>query len=631
MNTSPPAASSLGSGADLIFHASPIPMWIYDRETLAFVEVNEAAVQQYGYTREEFLDRTIADIRPAEDVRALLFSVSGGQQGWRRSGVWRHQKKNREVFFVEITVHDCLIGDRECVMAAGVDVTEVHDANQRLERSERRYRELVESLNDLVWTTDIAGRITYVSPNVADYGYSIADLVGHSFRRVIHSDDLPRVMDAMRSAISGTPVRLEYRAFNASGGIHHVRGSFKAMFDDTGQPVGLSGVLADISEQRKAEEQLRVSQRLEAIGRLAGGIAHDFNNLLVVIQGYAELGMNRLAADEPLRGDLQEILLAGQRAASLTQQLLAFSRKQLLRPASVELNAIVRGMTSMLERVIGEDIILEADLAPDLPHVFIDAAQLEHAILNLVLNARDAMPDGGRLQITTREQAGHPDLPDSHRGQGAVVLTITDSGTGMDETIRARVFEPFFTTKPQGQGSGLGLPMVYGFVKQSGGALDLWSEPNGGTRVSIALSSHRPVSTGISTAVPAPVQRGTERVLVVEDDDAVRQLVGRLLTSAGYPWAAAAAPSEALAVLAEGECAFDVLLTDYLMPEMTGAELSQRALAMCPSLRVVYMTGYRDVPAAAQGPTDREAPTVTKPFTSAQLTGAIRSALDARP
>ncbi len=625
------AASSLGRGADLIFHASPVPMWIYDRQTLAFMEVNVAAVRQYGYSREEFLSRTIAHIRPDEDVGALLGSVSQRQQGWRQSGVWRHRRKNGELFLVDVTVHDCVINGRECVMAVAIDVTEVHEANKRLERSERRYRELVESLNDIVLTTDLEGRITYVSPNISDYGYRSSELVGEGFQPLIHPDDLPRVVNAIQGALSGTPVRIEYRARNASGGIHHLRASIKAMLDDTGQPIGVSGVLADITEQRKTEEQLRVSQRVEAIGRLAGGIAHDFNNLLVVIQGYAELGIQRLEPDDPLRGDLHEILLAGQRAASLTQQLLAFSRKQLLRPAVVDINDIVRGMTSMLERVIGEDIILEADLDPDLPPVFIDAAQLEHAILNLVLNARDAMPSGGRIGITTSQRDGHPDLPEIGRDQRAVALTIADSGTGMEESIRARVFEPFFTTKPQGQGSGLGLPMVYGFVKQSGGALDLWSEPNAGTRVSLTLCSHLPASPLPGIAVPVPVQRGTERILVVEDDDAVRQLVGRLLTSAGYAWVAAAAPSEALAALADGGCAFDVLLTDFLMPEMTGAELSQRALTMCPSLRVVYMTGYRDVPAAAQSPMDREAPTVTKPFTSAQLTTAIRAALDARP
>ncbi len=335
MNPSPPAPSSPGSGADLIFHASPIPMWIYDRETLAFLNVNEAAVQQYGYTRQEFLDKTIVDIRPVEDVDALRRSVSEGQQGWRRSGVWRHRRSNGELFFVEITAHDCLIGDRACVMAAAVDVTEIHNANERLERSERRYRELVESLNDIVLTTDLDGRITYVSPNVADYGYHTSDLVGQPFHPLIHTDDLPRVLNAMQGALSGLPVRLEYRAYSASKGVHHFRASIKAMFDDAGQPVGLSGVLADLTEQRKAEEQLRVSQRLEAIGRLAGGIAHDFNNLLVVIQGYAELGIQRLEPDDPLRGDLNEILLAGQRAASLTQQLLAFSRRQLLRPVFV--------------------------------------------------------------------------------------------------------------------------------------------------------------------------------------------------------------------------------------------------------------------------------------------------------
>ena len=625
-----PAASSLDSGADLMFRASPIPLWIYDRETLRILDVNEAAVRQYGYTRDEFLDRTIADIRPVGEVQALLRSVSEQHHGWRRSGVWRHQRKNGDVFHVEITAADCLIDGRDCVMVAAMDVTELHQGHERLERSERRFQELIESLNDIVVTTDLDGVITYVSPKIVEYGYTSRELVGAPMHRCIHPDDLPLVLGAMREALSGAPARLEYRALGGGGTVHHLRASIRAMLDEHGQPAGLSGVLADITEQRTAEEQLRVSQRLEAIGRLAGGVAHDFNNLLVVIKGYAELGLQRLPPADPLRGDLQEILLAGQRAASLTQQLLAFGRKQLLRPAAIDLNEVVRSMTSMLRRVIGEDISLEANLAPDLAPVFIDAGHLEHAILNLVLNARDAMPNGGRLQLSTARKAEHPELPETRGGQPAVLLTVSDSGTGMNDATRARVFEPFFTTKPQGQGTGLGLPMVYGFVKQSGGALDLWSEPGAGTRVSIAFSAHHPAAAATVPSPAPPIATGTERVLVVEDDDAVRQLVGRVLTVAGYAWTAAGRPGEALKLLGEKGCAFDLLLTDFLMPEMTGAELAQRALAMCPSLRVVYMTGYRDLPAGAQTAVDRDAPTVSKPFTSAQLTGAIRAALESR-
>jgi nitrogen-specific signal transduction histidine kinase/CheY-like chemotaxis protein len=396
---------------------------------------------------------------------------------------------------------------------------------------------------------------------------------------------------------------------------------------DRGQPLGLSGVLVDITEQRQAEEQLRVSQRLEAIGRLAGGVAHDFNNLLVVIKGYAELGIDRLPPHDPLRADLHEILVAGQRAASLTQQLLAFGRKQLLRPAAVDLNTVVLGMTSMLTRVIGEDILFETDLAIGLPPVFIDAPQLEHAILNLVLNARDAMPEGGHLRIGTSLQPHHPELAEALRGRQAVVLTISDDGSGMDEATLARVFEPFFTTKPQGQGSGLGLPMVYGFVKQSGGALDLWSEPGAGCRIAITLIPHTSAEPEPAAVDTNQIQRGTERVLVVEDDAAVRQLVGRVLTAAGYEWTAAAGPIEALDMLTREQCRVDLLLTDFLMPQMTGAELAQRALAACPTLRIVYMTGYRDIPPSMPAASYGEAPTVTKPFTSAQLTAAIRTAL----
>lgn len=609
-----------------MFVKNPLPMWIYERATLRFIDVNHAAIEQYGFTREEFLQRTIADIRPPEDVAAIVRSVAEGRHGWRRAGVWRHRRKDGGIFYVDITAHDCALQGLDCVMVAALDVTELRSANERLERSERRYRELIESINDVVLTTDLEGRFTYVSPNAARYGYSPETLLGRTFHQLIHPEDLPRVLEATEATLSGQPVQREYRAFDAWGGVHHLRTSFSAMFDDDGQPIGLSGIMGDITEQRKAEEQLHVSQRLEAVGRLAGGIAHDFNNLLVVINGYTELGLTRLPPDDPLRADLQEIQLAGQRAAALTQQLLAFGRKQLLRPASVDLNDVVRRMTAMLTRVIGEDVIFETDLAPHLPATFIDVAQLENAILNLVLNARDAMPNGGRLRITTSVRARHDDLP-VRPDRPIVVLTISDTGSGMDDLTRERVFEPFFTTKPQGQGSGLGLPMVYGFVKQSGGALDLSSEPGRGTRVSIALAADAPDRAATPAGSPPRVQGGEERILVVEDDDAVRALVGRVLTSAGYRWLAAASPREALDLLHRHDGDIDVLLTDFVMPEMTGAELAERVLQAHPGIRVVYMTGYRDISRGGTNVADG-APTLSKPFTAAQLTAAIRAALE---
>jgi two-component system, cell cycle sensor histidine kinase and response regulator CckA len=494
-------------------------------------------------------------------------------------------------------------------------------AHERLERSERQYRELLESLNEIVWAIDAAGVLTYLSPNAAQHGYRIEDLVGQPFDCIVHPEDLGSVTQALEHARNGAPVRIEYRAVDGGGAIHSVRSSFRAVFED-GVLAGFQGVLADITEQRRAEEQLRASQRLEAVGRLAGGIAHDFNNLLVVINGYAELAMQRLATADPLHQDLTEIFQAGTRAAALTQKLLAFSRRQLLRPAVLNINDAITGTASMLRRIIGEDVEFELELDGSLPSVCIDAAQLEHALMNLVLNARDAMPGGGRIRIrTAREESGI---------DSAVVLSVEDTGHGMDEVTRARIFDPFFTTKPIGQGTGLGLPMVYGFVKQSGGSLHVRTAPGQGSTFSLVF----PSGVGSDDAGRAPldpsVQRGRERVLVVEDEDNVRELLRRQLDSAGYQAVLAARAEEALRVLEDPAQRIDLLLTDIVMPTMRGPELARRAVMLRPGLRVLYMTGYPNT--SVTGDTSPTAPpnVIWKPFSAADLTTAVRGALGTR-
>jgi two-component system cell cycle sensor histidine kinase/response regulator CckA len=378
-------------------------------------------------------------------------------------------------------------------------------------------------------------------------------------------------------------------------------------------------VLGDITEQRRAEEQLRASQRLEAVGRLAGGIAHDFNNLLVVINGYAELAMHRLTADDPLHHDLSEIFQAGTRAATLTQKLLAFSRRQLLQPALVNLNDVVNGTASMLRRVIGEDIEFELELDGSLPPVCIDAAQLEHALLNLVVNARDAMPDGGRIRVRTAHEESDVD--------SAVMLSVEDTGHGMDEATRARIFDPFFTTKPLGQGTGLGLPMVYGFVKQSGGSLHVRTAPGQGSTFTLVFVSDASADALRRASTEAGVGPGHERVLVVEDEDGVRELVGRQLASAGYQPVLSARPEDALRLLEDPAQRVDLLLTDIVMPRMRGPELARRATVLRPDLRVLYMTGYPSTSASG----DRSSPAppnmIWKPFSAADLTAAVRGAL----
>ena len=625
--------------AETLFFANPVPMWVYDSASLRFVEVNDAALATYGYAREEFLAMSITDIRPADDVEALLSSIAMPRPAWRRCGVWRHQPKNGPTIHAEITSHNVTFKGRPAVLVAAYDVTELEQqrellraANEHLERSERRYRELVENLNEVVWSIDLDGVLQYVSHAVEQYGYRIEELVGQHFQTIVHPDDLPVALEAMRRALEGGPTDAEYRALDRQGRTHFVRTSSRAQLEQ-GRPVGITGVLIDITEQRQAQEQLRVAQRLEAVGRLAGGVAHDFNNLLVAINGYAELALNNVEPTGPLHADLTEILKAGHRAAGLTSQLLAFSRKQVLHPDTVNLNDIVRGMEPMLKRLIGEDVDFQTRLAPDLKAVRVDTGQIEQVIMNLAVNSRDAMPRGGTIRITTSHE-GFPDdeQPDALRGRDLVVLSVTDTGDGMDEATKAQIFEPFFSTKPVGQGTGLGLPMVYGFVKQSGGAISVQSAPGAGTTVRIALPR---VAAGTAVPIEAlarPARPGTETILLVEDERAVRELVRRVLTAHGYHLLVAEGPEQALDACRSYPGTIHLLLTDVVMPHKSGRELAIEATALRPEMRVQYMSGYSGTEVAAHGLLEPGSDLLLqKPFGSSELTSAIRAALEGPP
>jgi two-component system cell cycle sensor histidine kinase/response regulator CckA len=620
-----------------LFFANPIPMWVYDPASLRFIEVNDAALSTYGYSRDEFLAMSIADIRPPEDVDALRATIARPRPAWQRSGVWRHQPKHGDTIHAEVTSHELTFRGRPAVLVAAYDVTELEQqrqllraANEHLERSERRYRELIENLNEIVWSVDLDGVIQYVSHSAERYGYRAEELIGQHYRLIVHPDDVALAEAAMERAVTGNPAEAEYRAIDGQGRVYHVRASSRAQMED-GRPVGITGVLIDITEQRQAQEQLRVAQRLEAVGRLAGGVAHDFNNLLVAINGYAELALSSIEPDNPLHADISEILKAGHRAAGLTSQLLAFSRKQVLHPDTVNLNDIVRGMEPMLRRLIGEDIDFQTRLAPDLRSVRVDTGQIEQVIMNLAVNSRDAMPRGGRLRITTSHD-GFPDeeRSDALRGRDLVVLSVIDTGHGMDEATKAQIFEPFFSTKPVGQGTGLGLPMVYGFVKQSGGVISVQSAPGSGTTVRIALPRQAATSTVGAEPLARPSRPGTETILLVEDERAVRELVRRVLAAHGYHLLVADRPEQALDACRSYPGTIHLLLTDVVMPRMSGRELAVEATRIRPDMRVQYMSGYSGAEVAAHGLSEPGADALLqKPFGSAELTGAVRRALDA--
>jgi signal transduction histidine kinase len=386
------------------------------------------------------------------------------------------------------------------------------------------------------------------------------------------------------------------------------------------------------AELHKTEEQLRQAQKLEAIGSLAGGVAHDFNNLLTIINGYSEIIGSQLPADSPVRDLVREIGQAGERAASLTRQLLAFSRKQVLEPKVFNLNAIVTDTAKMLRRLIGEDIELNTTLEPGLRRVRADPGQLEQVLINLAVNARDAMPQGGKLTIETANAELHEtythayaDLPPGPY----VMMAVSDTGCGMDEATKARIFEPFFTTKGPGKGTGLGLATVYGIVKQSEGHVAVYSEPGRGTTFKIYLPvAEERVPSGKSHPGLQPARPGTETILLAEDEPALQALARHVLQSHGYTVLEAGQGDKALRIAQDYKGTIHLLVTDVVMPAMSGRQLAERLAANRPGVKVLYLSGYTDDAVVRHGVLQAETAFLQKPFTPGALAQKVREVLD---
>jgi two-component system cell cycle sensor histidine kinase/response regulator CckA len=462
-------------------------------------------------------------------------------------------------------------------------------------------------------------------------GYAKDELVGMRFYDLVHPRfrDMVRQRGLDRQRGIEVPNRYEFTIVRKDGSERWVDYS-AGKIEWQGRPAVL-GTAVDITERKQAEEALRQAQRLEAIGRLAGGVAHDFNNLLSVINGYCNLMLTQLDETHPLRADLEAIERAGRQAASLTQQLLAFSRRQILKPEVLNLNTVVAETHRMLKRVIGEDIDLVFVPAEDLGNVKVDPGQAEQVLMNLAVNARDAMPLGGTLTIETMNVELDEDYARQHPGVQPgryVMLAVSDTGTGMDEAVRERIFEPFFTTKELGKGTGLGLAMVYGIVKQSGGNIWAYSEVGKGSTFKVYLPR---VDEEVRERRPEPAEPralGSETVLLVEDDEAVRKLAGRMLEGAGYKVLTADGGPEALRLVESAEKAPDILVTDVVMPAMSGRELWERLRARHPGMRVLYISGYTDNAIAHYGLLDPGTHLVSKPFTAGELAGMVRRVLD---
>ncbi len=513
----------------------------------------------------------------------------------------------------------------------------VAEREERLRESEERFRTMTESAVDAVITADGDGHIVSWNRGAgAVFGYSpgealgtpLARLVPAPFRR-LDAYGQERLACADATPPPARPVELE--GLRKDGRAFPIELSFARW--ETRHGAFVTVIIRDVTERRQLEEQFRQAQKMESVDRLAGGLAHDFNNLLTVIGGHAELLHERLRTDDPLRQRVDVIQEAADHAADLTKQLLAFSRKQVLAPVVLDLNAVVAEIEPMLCRLIGEDIDLVAALARGLGSVRADPAQVKQILINLAVNARDAMPQGGKLTIETRDVALdesyarlHPDVP----AGTYVLLAVTDTGVGMDDATRSRIFEPFFTTKAPGIGTGLGLATVYGIVKQSGGSISVYSEPGRGTAFKVYLPRVEAPAVPVAGTTSRDARRGSETILVVEDNEMVRTLACEILKRHGYTVVEARHGANALDIARRYHGAIHLLLTDVVMPGMGGPELVSRLAPLRPTMKIVYMSGYPADALDHQGLVDGEFEFLPKPIGVEALVRKVREVLDAR-
>jgi two-component system cell cycle sensor histidine kinase/response regulator CckA len=521
-------------------------------------------------------------------------------------------------------------GNSSGAIGVAVDISERSTNERARNEAETLYQNLVEQLSAVTYIAELGleSEWRFVSPQIEKLlGYSSAQWLSDptNWIRHVHSEDIEIVKAAEEATLSGKSFRAEYRIFRRDGGMVWVNDSGSLVRGADNQQL-LHGVLVDITEQKQLQSRLEQTERMEAVGQLASGVAHDFNNLLTIIKGYSSLLMER-NPDGRDGHAAKEIRQAADRAASLTHQLLAFSRKQTLQPRVLDLNAIVRGLEAMLRRLLTENVDLVIRTSPDIGFVKADPVQMEQVLINLVVNARDAMPRGGRLIIETAGFAGQKDLAEKEQifASPYATLSVSDTGIGMDAVTQARIFEPFFTTKEIGKGTGLGLATVYGIIKQSNGHIEVESEPGKGSAFRISLPSvdHVPVPARKPVKSEKP-KLGTGTILLAEDEPLLRELGETILTQAGYTVITAGSSDSLRALIADHAGKVDLLLTDVVMPNISGPELVRIARERWSNLRVLFMSGYAD---DELQDLDRDAGFIQKPFTPAELTAKIAEVL----
>jgi PAS domain S-box-containing protein len=584
-----------------------------------------------GYPAAELEGLALDALLHPQERDAVLAQV-GALRGSASVGSFRCRLRRRDGGYRVVDWACTSPDDDGVVLAAGRDVTEEARIEERLRLSEAR----VHAFNDAspigLYETDRRGGVVYANHRLQEiWGAGHGELADGRWIERIHAGDAPELLACLEDPTAmATERERQLRLTLHDGRVRRVVVRSAPRRDAAGAVIGTIATVEDVTERLALEEQLRQAQKMEAVGQLAGGVAHDFNNLLTVIRTYSEFLLEQLDEASPLRTDTIEIQKAAGRAASLTRQLLAFSRKQALDPRSIDVNEIVRGMEPMLRRLLGEDIRVELHSAPTLGAVKADAGQLEQVVMNLAVNARDAMPQGGTLTIETAEvlltetmRGGHGVIPGPY-----VSLVVRDTGMGMDRATRARVFEPFFTTKEQGRGTGLGLSTVYGIVKQSDGYI--WCDSTEGVGTTFTVLLPQLAAEASTSAEPDELMpvRGSGVVLVTEDEDPIRALSRRILEREGYTVLEARDGREAIRVAAGYQGRIDLLITDLVMPNVGGTELFSHLRLLRADLRVLFVSGYTDDDILRRGLSNPDSAFLQKPFTARALAAAAKAALE---
>jgi two-component system cell cycle sensor histidine kinase/response regulator CckA len=600
-----------------------------------YTYANEAFVRMTGHAGpEKIVGKNWREVTDARDADAAERQI---QEALKTHGRWFgpmtiHQPDGSE-FPLEMAVTLLPDGGTVCVSR---DVSDRRRAELARISAEFRYRTLVEQVAAISYVAEIGmdGKWLYVSPQVENiFGYSAEEWLGDSENWIRHIpvEDHAVVWSAEEACKRGAPFQAEYRVVRKDGKTVWVSDTGVVVKGSDSHPL-MEGIIVDITERKQHENQSQQSRRMEAVGRLAGGIAHDFNNLLTIIKGYAELALNRTSLPASVVTDVTQISGAAERAAALVRQLLAFSRRQVLQPKAIDVNSIVVGLDKLLRRLIDENIEMLTICGENLGTVKADPAQIEQVVMNLVVNARDAMPQGGMLTVETTTvelDAGYAGEHVTVKPGRYVMLAVSDTGVGIDSEAQAHIFEPFYTTKGAGRGTGLGLSTVYGIVKQSGGYIWVYSEVNHGTTFKLYLPCvDEAVSQESAATRDGEAPYGTETILLVEDENGVRELAKTVLESQGYAVLEAISADEAEKLVVQRGKKIDLLLTDVVMPAMSGRDLARRISARSPQTRVLFMSGYTDNVIAQGGVLEPGVSFLQKPFSPRALAAKVREVLD---